>query len=284
MKAINTQKKYIKKPEEPLSYIETLGAICVLVFISSIFSFLPTPLLIILSMVLIFLTIILFIGFIELLISKDRITIIIQNLLLLLVMCGITTWYIVSIVNTGYYTVKPEEITFVGNPDNHNEIKELSAGDHFLPLSKNLLRNLYTFPQKETYSLSVSIRPDKDALLNSQQHSEYFFYINLIFDIALTKDNALELLITHKSDLETIVKKVVQPNIQNSLNQLGQTLSLGNFSNQKEHIEKAIGDIVNQELNSAGLSEHAILWLKLGDSPKIKLTTQKIKDEVNKYF
>lgn len=235
-------------------------------------------------MVLIFLTIILFIGFIELLISKDRITIIIQNLLLLLVMCGITTWYIVSIVNTGYYTVKPEEITFVGNPDNHNEIKELSAGDHFLPLSKNLLRNLYTFPQKETYSLSVSIRPDKDALLNSQQHSEYFFYINLIFDIALTKDNALELLITHKSDLETIVKKVVQPNIQNSLNQLGQTLSLGNFSNQKEHIEKAIGDIVNQELNSAGLSEHAILWLKLGDSPKIKLTTQKIKDEVNKYF
>ena len=35
---------------------------------------------IILSMVLIFLTIILFIGFIELLISKDRITIIIQNL------------------------------------------------------------------------------------------------------------------------------------------------------------------------------------------------------------
>ena len=85
-------------------------------------------------------------------------------------------------------------------------------------------------------------------------------------------------------DLETIVKKVVQPNIQNSLNQLGQTLSLGNFSNQKEQIEKAIGDIVNQELNSAGLSEHAILLLKLGDSPKIRLTRQKIKDEVNKYF
>lgn len=132
--------------------------------------------------------------------------------------------------------------------------------------------------------MSVSIRPDKDALLNSQQHSEYFFYINLIFNIALTKDNALELLITHKSDLETIVKKVVQPNIQNSLNQLGQTLSLSNFSNQKEKIEKAIGDIVNQELNSAGLSEHAILWLKLGDTPKIRLTRQKIKDEVNKYF
>lgn len=94
----------------------------------------------------------------------------------------------------------------------------------------------------------------------------------------------MELLITHKSDLETLVKKVVQPNIQNSLNQLGQTLSLGNFSNQKEQIEKEITNIVNKELNSAGLSEHAILWLKLGDSPKIKLTRQKIKDEVNKYF
>ncbi len=92
------------------------------------------------------------------------------------------------------------------------------------------------------------------------------------------------MLITHKSDLETLVKKVVQPNIQNSLNQLGQTLSLGNFSNQKEQIEKEITNIVNKELNSAGLSEHAILWLKLGDSPKIKLTRQKIKDEVNKYF
>lgn len=94
----------------------------------------------------------------------------------------------------------------------------------------------------------------------------------------------MELLITHKSDLETLVKKVVQPNIQNSLNQLGQTLSLGNFSNQKEQIEKEITNIVNKELNSAGLSDHAILWLKLGDSPKIKLTRQKIKDEVNKYF
>ena len=92
------------------------------------------------------------------------------------------------------------------------------------------------------------------------------------------------MLITHKSDLETLVKKVVQPNIQNSLNQLGQTLSLGNFSNQKEQIEKEITNIVNKELNSAGLSDHAILWLKLGDSPKIKLTRQKIKDEVNKYF
>jgi hypothetical protein len=154
-----------------------------------------------------------------------------------------------------------------------------------LPLSKiNSLHNLYTFPQKKTYGWSVSIRPDKDALLNSQQKSEYFFYINLIFDITLTKDKALELLITHKSDLETIVKKIVQTNIQNSLNQLGQTLSLSNFSNQKEQIEKAIGDIVNQELNSAGLSEHAILWLKLGDSPKIRLTSQMIKDEVNKYF
>ena len=207
MKAINTQTKNIKKPQEPLSYTETLGGILLLVFVLSIFSFLPTPLLIILSMVLIFLTIILFIGFIELLISKDRITIIIQNLLLLLVMCGITTWYIVSIVNTGYYTVKPEEITFVGNPDNHNEIKDLSAGDHFFPLSKNLLRNLYTFPQKETYNWKLSIRPDKDTLLNSQQQSEYFFYIDLIFDITLTKDKALELLITHKSDLETLVKK-----------------------------------------------------------------------------
>lgn len=284
MKAINTQTKNIKKPQEPLSYTETLGGILLLVFVLSIFSFLPTPLLIILSMVLIFLTIILFIGFIELLISKDRITIIIQNLLLLLVMCGITTWYIVSIVNTDYYTVKPEEITFVGNPDNHNEIKELSAGDHFLPLSKNLLRNLYTFPQKKTYNWEVIIRPGKDTLLNSQQHSEYFFYTNLIFDVNLTKEKALELLITHKSDLETIVTKIVQPNIQNSLNQLGQTLSLSNFSNQKEQIEKAIGDIVNQELNSAGLSEHAILWLKLGDSPKIRLTSQMIKDEVNKYF
>ena len=103
---------------------------------------------------------------------------------------------------------------------------------------QNLLRNLYTFPQKETYNWKLSIRPDKDTLLNSQQQSEYFFYIDLIFDITLTKDKALELLITHKSDLETLVKKVVQPNIQNSLNQLGQTLSLGNFSNQKEQIEK----------------------------------------------
>ena len=94
----------------------------------------------------------------------------------------------------------------------------------------------------------------------------------------------MKLLITHKTDLETLIKKVVQPNIQNSLNQLGQTLSLGNFSNQKEQIEKEITNIVNKELNSAGLSEHAILWLKLGDSPKIKLTRQKIKDEVNKYF
>lgn len=94
----------------------------------------------------------------------------------------------------------------------------------------------------------------------------------------------MELLITHKSDLETLVKKVVQPNIKNSLNQLSQTLSLSNFSNQKEQIEKEITNIVNKELNSAGLSEHAILWLKLGDSPKIKLTRQKIKDEVNKYF
>lgn len=286
-----TQTKDINKPQEPFSYKEVLGAISVLVFVFSFFSFLPTPLffVLIITIVLIFITIILFIGFIELLISKeiskDRITIIIQNLLLLLVMCGITTWYIVSIVNTGYYTAKPEDITFIGNPENYNEIKELSPGDHFLPLSKiNSLHNLYTFPQKETYSLSVSIRPDKEALLNSQQHSEYFFYINLIFDITLTKDKALELLITHKSDLETIVKKVVQPNIQNSLNQLGQTLSLSNFSNQKEQIEKAIVDLVNQELNSAGLSEHAILWLKLGDSPKIKLTRQKIKDEVNKYF
>ena len=75
----------------------------------------------------------------------------------------------------------------------------------------------------------------------------------------------MELLITHKSDLETLVKKVVQPNIQNSLNQLGQTLSLGNFSNQKEQIEKEITNIVNKELNSARLSDHAILWLKLGD-------------------
>ena len=216
--------------------------------------------------------------------SEDPIRETISWLLSLLISGTLTILCISAIVNTGYYTVKPEEITFVGNPDNHNEIKELSAGDHFLPLSKNLLRNLYTFPQKETYNWKLSIRPDKDTLLNSQQQSEYFFYIDLIFDITLTKDKALELLITHKSDLETLVKKVVQPNIQNSLNQLGQTLSLGNFSNQKEHIEKAIGDIVNQELNSAGLSEHAILWLKLGDSPKIKLTTQKIKDEVNKYF
>lgn len=92
------------------------------------------------------------------------------------------------------------------------------------------------------------------------------------------------MLITHKSDLETLVKKVVQPNIKNSLNQLSQTLSLSNFSNQKEQIEKEITNIVNKELNSAGLSDHAILWLKLGDSPKIKLTRQKIKDEVNKYF
>ena len=52
----------------------------------------------------------------------------------------------------------------------------------------------------------------------------------------------------------------------------------------EEQIEKEITNIVNKELNSAGLSEHAILWLKLGDSPKIKLTRQKIKDEVNKYF
>ena len=66
--------------------------------------------------------------------------------------------------------------------------------------------------------------------------------------------------------------------------EFAQTLSLGNFSNQKEQIEKEITNIVNKELNSAGLSEHAILWLKLGDSPKIKLTRQKIKDEVNKYF
>ena len=265
MKAINTQTKNIKKPQEPLSYTETLGGILLLVFVLSIFSFLPTPLLIILSMVLIFLTIILFIGFIELLISKDRITIIIQNLLLLLVMCGITTWYIVSIVNTGYYTVKPEEITFVGNPDNHNEIKELSAGDHFLPLSKNLLRDLYTFPQKETYSWEVIISPGKDALLQRQQESKYIFSIQLIFDINLTKEKALELLITYKSDLETIIKKIVRPNIQNSLNQLSQTLSLSNFSNQKEQIEKEITNIVNNELNYAGLSDHAILWLKLGD-------------------
>ena len=111
----------------------------------------------------------------------------------------------------------------------------------------------------------LSIRPDKDTLLNSQQQSEYFFYIDLIFDITLTKDKALELLITHKSDLETLVKKVVQPNIQNSLNQLSQTLSLSNFSNQKEQIEKEITNIVNKELNSARLSDHAILWLKLGD-------------------
>ena len=43
------------------------------------------------------------------------------------------------------------------------------------------------------------------------------------------------------------------------------TLSLNDFSNQKEQIEKEIADIVNKELNSANLSEHAILWLKLGD-------------------
>ena len=55
MEAINTQTKNIKKPQEPISYIETLGGILLLVFVSSIFSFLPTPLLIILSMVLIFL-------------------------------------------------------------------------------------------------------------------------------------------------------------------------------------------------------------------------------------
>ena len=38
-----------------------------------------------------------------------------------------------------------------------------------------------------------------------------------------------------------------------------------NFSNQKEQIEKEITNIVNKELNSARLSDHAILWLKLGD-------------------
>ena len=75
----------------------------------------------------------------------------------------------------------------------------------------------------------------------------------------------MELLITYKSDLETIIKKIVRPNIQNSLNQLSQTLSLSNFSNQKEQIEKEITNIVNNELNYAGLSDHAILWLKLGD-------------------
>ena len=58
------------------------------------------------------------------------------------------------------------------------------------------------------------------------------------------------------------------PNIQTSLNQLSQTLSLSNFSNQKEQIEKAIAAIINKELNSAGLSEYVILWLKLEDSPK----------------
>lgn len=269
MKTINIQIKNNKKPEEPLSYIETLGALCVLVFVCSIFSFLPTPLLIILSMVLIFLTIILFIGFIELLqlISKDRITITIQNLLCLLTMCGITTWYIVSIVNTGYYTAKPEEITFLGNPSNHSEINELTPGKYFLPLSK-----IYTFPQKKTYGWEVIIRPGKDALLQRQQKSKYIFSSQLIFDVNLTKEKALELLITYKSDLETIIYAIVRPNIQNSLNQLSQTLSLSNFSNQKEQIEKEITNIVNKELNSAGLSDHAILWLKLGDSPKIKQT------------
>jgi hypothetical protein len=267
MKTINIQIKNNKKPEEPLSYIETLSALCVLVFVCSIFSFLPTPLLIIISMVLIFITIILFIGFIALLINKEHITNPIQNLLLLLTMCGITTWYIVSIVNTGYYTAKPEEITFLGNPSNHSEIKELTPGKRFLPLSK-----IYTFPQKTTYGWEVIIRPGKDALLQRQQKSKYIFSSQLIFDVNLTKEKALELLITYKSDLETIIYAIVRPNIQNSLNQLSQTLSLSNFSNQKEQIEKEITNIVNKELNSVGLSDHAILWLKLGDSPKIKQT------------
>lgn len=253
-----TQIKDIKNPQEQLSYKEILCITCIVV--SLLFVTLFFPIVIILILLLIS-----FIAFITVLMGKDLIREKICWLFCLLVSGTHTILFIGAIVNTSYYTAKPEEITFVGNPDNHNEIKELSTGDHFLPLSKHLLRNLYTFPQKETYNWKFSIRPDKDALLNSQQQSEYFFYINLIFDITLTKDKALELLKSHKSDLETIVKKVVPPNIQNSLNQLGQTLSLNDFSNQKEQIEKEIANIVNKELNSANLSGHAILWLKLGD-------------------
>lgn len=239
-------------------YKETLYSTCIVVSLLSITLFFPIVIILILLLIS-------FIAFITTLMSKDPIREKISWLLSLLISGTLTILCISAIVNTGYYTVKPEEITFVGNPDNYNEIKELSTGDHFLPLSKHLLRNLYTFPQKETYNWKFSIRPDKDALLNSQQNFEYFFDINLIFDITLTKDKALELLITHKSDLATMIEKIVRPNIQNSLNQLSQTLSLSNFSNQKGQIEKEITDIVNNELNSTGLSDHAILWLKLGD-------------------
>jgi hypothetical protein len=253
-----TQTKDIKKPQEQLSYKEILCITCIVVSLLFITLFFPIVIILILLLIS-------FIAFITALMSEDPIRETISWLLSLLISGTLTILCISAIVNTGYYTVKPEEITFVGNPDNHNEIKELSAGDHFLPLSKNLLRDLYTFPQKETYSWEVIISPGKDALLQRQQESKYIFSIQLIFDINLTKEKALELLITYKSDLETIIKKIVRPNIQNSLNQLSQTLSLSNFSNQKEQIEKEITNIVNNELNYAGLSDHAILWLKLGD-------------------
>lgn len=246
------------KDQEQLSYKEILCITCIVVSLLSITLFFPIVIILILLLIS-------FIAFITALMSEDHIREKICWLLSLLISGTLTILCIWAIVNTGYYTVKPEEITFVGNPDNHNEIKELSTGDHFLPLSKHLLRNLYTFPQKETYNWKFSISPDKDALINSQQNFGYFFDINLIFDITLTKDKALELLITHKSDLATMIEKIVRPNIQNSLNQLSQTLSLSNFSNQKGQIEKEITDIVNNELNSIGLSDHAILWLKLGD-------------------
>lgn len=267
MKAINTQTKNIKKPQELLSYKEILCITCIVVSLLSIILIFPT-LLVIILILLVFIAFPSFIGFITALMSKDPIREKIYWFLSLLISGTLTIWCISAIVNTGYYTVQREEITFVGNPENHNEIKELPPGDHFLPLSKNLLRNLYIFPQKETYNWNLSIRPNKDALLQKQQESKYFFIIQLIFEVNLTNEKALKLLITHRSDLATMIEKIVMPNIQTSLNQLSQTLSLSNFSNQKEQIEKAIAAIINKELNSAGLSEYVILWLKLEDSPK----------------
>jgi hypothetical protein len=262
-----TQKNDIKKPQELLSYKEILCITCIAVSLLSIILIFPT-LLVIILILLLFIAFPSFIGFITALMSKDPIREKICWFLSLLISGTLTIWCISAIVNTGYYTVKPEEITFLGNPENHNEIKELPPGDHFLPLSKNLLRNLYIFPQKETYNWNLSIRPNKDALLQKHQESKYFFKIQLIFEVNLTNEKALELLITHKSDLATMIEKIAMPNIQTSLNQLSQTLSLSNFSNQKEQIEKAIAAIINKELNSAGLSEYVILWLKLEDSPK----------------
>ena len=185
--------------------------------------------------------------------------------LILTIICIIFT------VDSAYYKVKNEEIVFLGD-SNLNKIQELQTGKHFItPWTK-----LYIFNRQKTYSwINGEITIDATTTTTDKLS----FAVKLVFDINLTEASALELLKTHKADLETILKNVVRLKIKNSLAKLSKTLSLKAFDDQKKLIEAEIKEIINTELNSSGFSNHNIIFLKLG---KLKKTSNNVISIKNK--